>query len=70
MLDEARMEHESFITFYKFSVTEFYKDYQLVTWLDDREIDEMFYGDDYYDGGWYDVTIDDSSIESKAIVTR
>lgn len=49
---------------------EFYKDYQLVTWLDDREIDEMFYGDDYYDGGWYDVNIDDSSIESKAIVTR
>ena len=49
---------------------EFYKDYQLVTWLDDREIDEMFYGDDYYDGGWYDVNIDDSSIESKAIITR
>lgn len=49
---------------------EFYKDYQLVTWLDDREIDEMFYGDDYYDGGWYDVNIDDSSIESNAIVTR
>ena len=49
---------------------EFYKDYQLVTWLDDGEIDEMFYGDDYYDGGWYDVNIDDSSIESKAIVTR
>ena len=36
---------------------EFYKDYQLVTWLDDRGIDEMFYGDD-------------SGIESKAIVTR
>lgn len=49
---------------------EFHKDYQLVTWLDDREIDEMFYGDDYYDCGWYDVNIDDSSIESKAIVTR
>lgn len=49
---------------------QFYKDYQLVTWLDDREIDAMFYGDDYYDGGWYNVTIDESSIESKAIVTR
>ena len=46
---------------------EFFKDYQLVTWLDDREIDAMFYGDDYYDGGWYAVNIDDSSIESKAI---
>lgn len=49
---------------------EFNKDYQLVTWLDDREIDAMFYGDDYYDGGWYAVTIDESSIESKAIVTE
>lgn len=49
---------------------EFFKDYQLVTWLDDREIDAMSYGDDYYDGGWYNVTIDESSIESKAIVTR
>ena len=49
---------------------EFHKDYQLVTWLDDREIDEMFYGDDYYDCGWYDVNIDDSSIESQAIFTR
>ena len=49
---------------------EFYKDYQLVTWLDDREIDEMFYGDDYYDGGWYAVNIDDLSIEAKAIVTE
>lgn len=48
---------------------EFNKDYQLVTWLDDREIDEMFYGDDYHDGGWYAVTIDKSSIESKAIIT-
>ena len=64
------MEHKSFITFCKFPVTEFYKDYQLVTWLNDREIDELFYGDDYYDGGWYSVNIDDSSIESKAIVTR
>lgn len=51
-------------------IEEFYRDYQLVTWLDDREIDEMFYGDDYYDGGWYAVTIDESSIESKAIVTE
>ena len=51
-------------------IEEFYEDYQLVTWLDDREINEMFYGDDYYDGGWYAVNIDDSSIESKAIVTR
>ena len=51
-------------------IGEFYRDYQLVTWLDDREIDEMFYGDDYYDGGWYAVTIDESSIESKAIVTE
>ncbi len=50
-------------------IEEFYKDYQLVTWLDDREIDAMFYGDDYYDGGWYAVNIDDSSIASKAIVT-
>lgn len=49
---------------------EFYRDYQLVTWIDDREIDEMFYGDDYYDGGWYNVTIDESSIESKAIITK
>lgn len=49
---------------------EFFKDYRLVTWLDDREINKMFYGDDYYAGGWYDVTIDESSIESKAIVTR
>ena len=49
---------------------EFFKDYQLVTWLDDREIDAMFYGDDYYDGGWYAVTIDESSIESKAIVIK
>ena len=69
MLDETRMEHKSFTTFYKFPVTEFYKDYQLVTWLDDGEIDELFYGDDYYDGGWYAVNIDDSSIASKAIVT-
>ena len=51
-------------------IEEFYRDYQLVTWLDDREIDKMFYGDDYYDGGWYAVTIDESSIESKAIVTE
>lgn len=49
---------------------EFFKDYQLVTWIDDREIDEMFYGDDYYDGGWYNVTIDESSVESKAIITK
>lgn len=49
---------------------EFFKDYQLVTWLDDREIDAMFYGDDYCDGGWYAVTIDESSIESKAIVIK
>ena len=70
MLDETRMEHESFITFCKFPVTEFYKDYQLVTWLDGREINEMFYGDDYYDDGWYDVTINESSIESKAIVIK
>lgn len=49
---------------------EFFKDYRLVTWIDDREIDEMFYGDDYYDGGWYAVKIDKSNIESKAIVTR
>ena len=63
------MEHKSVITFYKFSVTEFYKDYQLVTWLDDREINEMFYGDDYYDGWWYNVTIDESSIDSNAIIT-
>ena len=49
---------------------EFFKDYQLVTWLDDREIDAMFYVDDYYDGGWYDVTIDESSIDSKAIVVK
>lgn len=51
-------------------MTEFFKDYQLVTWLDDREIDAMFYGDDYYDGGWYAITIDESSIESKAIVVK
>lgn len=49
---------------------EFHKDYQLVTWLDDREIDEMFCGDDYYDCGWYAVTIDESSIESEAIVIK
>lgn len=51
-------------------IEEFYKDYQLVTWLDDREIDEMFYGDDYYDCGWYAVTIDESSVESKAIIVE
>lgn len=49
---------------------EFYEEFQLVTWIDDREIDEMFYGDDYYDGGWYAVKIDESSIESKAIVIK
>lgn len=49
---------------------EFFKDYRLVTWLDDREINEMFYGDDYYDGGWYAVMMEESSIESKAIVIK
>ena len=49
---------------------EFFKDYRLVTWLDDREINEMFYGDDYYDGGWYSVMMEESSIESKAIVIK
>ena len=51
-------------------IEEFYREYQLVTWLDDGEIDEMFYGDDYYDGGWYAVTIDESSVESKAIIAE
>ena len=51
-------------------MVEFFKDYRLVTWLDDGEINEMFYGDDYYDVGWYAITIDESSVESKAIVTR
>lgn len=49
---------------------EFFNDYRLVTWLDDREINEMFYGDDYYDGGWYAVMMEESSIESKAIVIK
>lgn len=51
-------------------LNEFDKDNRLANWFDYREIDEMFYGDDYYDGGWYNVTIDESSIESKAIITK